>query len=90
LKRIFHRYEKWEDYIHKMYCDDLDDPSVDAAIAVLSNSIVLKEAMEYVANQWTHAAEVNLSNPHRNRQAWLGQAACAWLVHSSERSTKEA
>lgn len=90
MKRIYHRYEKWEDYRHQMYCDDLDDSSVDAAIAVLSNPIVLKDAMMYVAENWKNSAELNLSNTSRNRQAWLGQAACCWLVHSSERSTKEA
>lgn len=39
---------------------------------------------------WRIAAEANLSNVHRNRQAWIGQATACFFCGSAEHHTKEA
>ena len=88
MKRIFHRYEKWEDFKHGMYSDGVHENGISAAKSVLINLEVLDHAMWYVLNHWTNSAQLNLSNKSRNRQAWLGQAACCWLVHANENETK--
>ena len=40
--------------------------------------------------QWPKAAEVNLSNKSRNRQAWIGQATCCYMFGANEHQVKEA
>lgn len=90
MKRIYHRYEKWEDFRHGLYCDQISEAGIQAAKTVLSNNEILDHAMWFVLNYWVNSAQINLSNKSRNRQAWLGQAACCWLVHASENETKSA
>ena len=46
--------------------------------------------MKFVSLKWKYAAEQNLSNTSRNRQAWLGQAACCFNHGCSESLTKKA
>jgi len=46
--------------------------------------------MKLVARLWPVAAEANLTNTGRNRQAWLGQAAANMYCMAPEGSTKEA
>lgn len=90
MKRIYHRYELWECHKHKMYDDEIDENSIKCSYDILRNLEVLKDGMWYVSKHWVYSAENFLSNKARNRQAYLGQAACCWLVHSSEKTTKEA
>lgn len=90
MKRVYHRYEMWEDYLHKMYFPQVHPSGVTAARSILRDDVRLYDAMTYVANHWPVSAEMNLSNSSRNRQAWLGQAACCWMVHATEEETKAA
>jgi hypothetical protein len=95
MKRIYHHYELWEDWQHGMYAlgltrgDDRAMPAViEASRQLLINLPALRDAMQFVAFNWTHAAEVNLTNPNRNYQAWLGQAACCHHHGAPECLTK--
>lgn len=93
MKRIFHHYEKWEDWKDGLYRRTLtpaEDTIVSRAARLLRTPVMLKYAMTHCAFQWGHAADVNLSNSSRNRQAWLGQAACCYVVGASESLTKAA
>lgn len=90
MKRIYYRYELWEDYHNGMYEDGNSPDLVLRAMRLLSSVRSLIKAMRYVAFRWVCAAEMNLSNANRNRQAWLGQAACSYAHKVPENLTKEA
>jgi hypothetical protein len=40
--------------------------------------------MMSVVNDWKYSCEHNLSNTSINRISWVGQAACAYAINSSE------
>lgn len=90
MRRIYHPYDVWEDWQHGMYAIDISGAQarVELARELLASSSPLRVAMETVARTWRHAAEVNLTNPNRNRRAWLGQAACCWAHGVPEDLTK--
>lgn len=93
MNRIFHHYEKWEDWKDGLYALSVDNPDevmITRAARVLRNIDLLRWAMLRVIHLWTHAAEVNLTNSSRNRQAWLGQAACCYICGAPEDLTKAA
>ena len=92
MKRLWHHYETWEDWRAGMFREIRDqwiaDDLTRAAAGLLGNPPALESAMRYVAFHWPHAADQNLSNPSRNKQAWLGQAACCHAVGAPELLTK--
>lgn len=87
MKRVFHHYEKWEDWREGIYSANAPDPDEtlsSRAARLLSDPIMLGVAMRRAVERWPISAEVNLSNRSRNRQAWLGQAACCLVVGAPE------
>lgn len=93
MKRIYHPYHVWEDYLNGMYEEKKDEHKqerIEKSIELLKNSDELYDAMVYVSVAWTHAAEVNLSNKGCNRQAWLGQSACCYAVGATESEVRKA
>lgn len=91
ITRIFHPYEVWEDFREGMYKKTcfMDEAKMIADCEVtLSCPQWLEESMRFVAHAWKKAAEHNLSNTARNRQAWLGQAACCFSHGAPEYLTK--
>lgn len=92
MRRVWHHYREWEDWQCGFYADPPADTSglVAAAQALLSDPGRLKEAMRHVAFSWPCAAEHNLSDPSRNHQAWLGQAACCYAERVPESVTRQA
>lgn len=90
MKRIYHHYERWEDYKNGMYIDSDNEELIIKAIQLLSNQELFLTTAKIMLEQWSNSAEVQLSNPHRNKQAWLGQASCCFLFKVPENLTKEA
>lgn len=92
MERIFHHYNKWEDYHAGMYDESKDGRSerVKEAARILGTPEICREAMEKVINEWEKATEFNLSNAEINRKAWLGQAACCCYAGIHEDETREA
>jgi len=94
MKRIFHHYKNWEDWHDGLYrlsissADMAEEIIISRAARLLSEPDALLLAMTRVIDEWKIAAEVNLSNPSRNRRAWLGQAACCFLCGAPEDLTK--
>lgn len=92
MERIFHHYNKWEDFHAGMY-DEVKagrKERVKEAAAILGTPTICKKAMELVIAQWPIATEYNLSNAEINRKAWLGQAACSCYAGVHEDETREA
>jgi hypothetical protein len=94
MKRIYHPYWKWEDYhaglydLEKFYDEKQTELMAKSAKDILTNSdFFLKTALKVIV-EWKNSAEVNLSNSSRNRQAWIGQASCCYVLHLPEYITK--
>lgn len=92
--RIYYPFWLWEDFKHGLY--DIETTYNEKQVAeliqkakdLLSNSKLFEYAALKVIKEWKHSAEVNLSNPSRNRQAWIGQASCCYYWHIPEYITK--
>jgi hypothetical protein len=96
MKRIYHPYWKWEDYknglydLENYYDEQQTESMTYAAKEILTNSTYFLETALKVISEWHNAAEVNLSNNSRNRQAWIGQASCCYRLKIPEYITKYA
>jgi len=95
MKRIYHHYEKWEDYRNGMYDEVIGDEydeskMINDSIAVLSDQKLFHSVMMKILKVWKCSAEENLTNTGRNRRAWLGQAACCYHSKVPEIITKKA
>ncbi len=60
------------------------------AQSLLCNSELFEITSQKMVDAWPFAAEANLTNRSRNRQAWIGQATCCFAYGSAEHQTKEA
>ena len=94
MKRIYHPYQSWEEVPYGMYRMDIEslerDDLVNEAIYLLSNPDKLKLYMQFTIAEWPNSTEHNMTNPSRNKQAWLGQAACCLFAKVPEECTKQA
>lgn len=94
MKRIYHPYQKWEDYqngmydLLKEYTEEEEEQLARMVKDLLSNSRNFEYIATKVITEWINSAELNLSNPSRNRQAWIGQASCCYALKVPERITK--
>ena len=91
MKQVYHPFNKWEDYNFGMYertCFMDENELVNDCEVLLSCPEYLYECMTFVSHCWGYSAEHNLSNVNRNRQAWLGQAACCFAHGAPEYITK--
>lgn len=91
MDREWTHYKTWEDAKCGMYDSTC---FMDAETLILECETLLKcpewleEAMKFCAFSWTNSAKHNLTNINRNRQAWLGQAACCMTHGAPEYITK--
>jgi hypothetical protein len=90
MARVFYPYTVWEDYLAGMYRPPLGGEAVQASARLLSDPATLRVAMRGVVTRWTLSTEHALTDPERNRRAWLGQAACCLALGSPEQSTRQA
>lgn len=91
MKREWTNYNTWEDAKLGMYeftCFMDPEQLVLECETLLKCPQWLEEAMKFCAFNWNNAAKHNLTNLHRNRQAWLGQAACCMTHGAPEYITK--
>lgn len=96
MKRIYHPYYVWEDYLHGMYIPDskLTESEIEEytkkALTLLKDPVLFLRIGREMISSWTKAAEHNLTNTQRNRQAWIGQASSCYYAKSPEITTKYA
>ena len=93
MKRIFHRYEKCEEYSAGMWrkVPPQDRQQyVKASAELMLNPQMFRAAMIKAANEWKHSCETNLTAPTVNKRAWLGHAGCCIQAGSPEDLTREA
>lgn len=81
MKRIFHPWDKWEDYRHNFYGgvvkDFPKDDTLELYASLLRDLPRFEEALKVIILEWKHSCEHNLTNESMNRIAYLGQSACA-------------
>ena len=81
LKRIYHSYDKWEDFKAGFYSDysksELND-LWESVRYVFSDERTTDKYMRLVVLHWKISTEHNLTNTSMKRVAWLGQAACCF------------
>lgn len=84
MKRIYHPWNKWEDYRCNFYggVGTFDKTnSLQTYASLLSDLPRFESALKTIIDEWRHSCEHNLSNESMNRVAYLGQASCA-LVYN--------
>ena len=83
MTRIYHPYDKWEDFKHGFYGGMPYDKekTLDKYADLLRNINQFESALKIIILEWKYSCEHNLTNESMNRIAYLGQAACA-LVYN--------
>lgn len=84
MTRIFHPFDKWEDYKHNFYGGMLDydkTNTLETYASLLRDLPAFEEALKIIIDQWKYSCEHNLSNENMNRIAYLGQASCALVFN---------
>jgi hypothetical protein len=83
MTRIFHPYDKWEDYRHGFYggMDYPKDKTLELCASLFKDLPKFEAALKTIINEWHYSCEHNLTNEAMNRIAYLGQASCA-LVYN--------
>lgn len=93
MKRIFHRYEKCEEYAAGMWrkAPPQERPAyVKASAELMLNPQLFRAAMIKAAMEWKFSCEANLTAPTVNKRAWMGHAGCCVAHGAPEDLTREA
>lgn len=84
MKRLFHPWDKWEDYAHNFYGGVKEykkDNTLETYASLLQDIPRFEAALKIIIRDWKYSCEHNLTNESMNRIAYLGQASCA-LVYN--------
>ncbi len=82
MKRVFHSWDKWEDYQYNFYggVSTYDkDNTLELYANLLRDLPRFEAALKTIVTNWTYSCEHNLTNEAMNRVAYLGQASCALI-----------
>jgi hypothetical protein len=84
MRRVFHPWDKWEDYRHNFYGGVKPyekDNTLQLYASLLKDLSRFEAALKIITSEWKYSCEHNLTNESMNRIAYLGQASCA-LVYN--------
>lgn len=91
MKRIWHRYEKWEDLaMWRRVTVKEESQYLQAAIQFTSNAELYGSWMIKVTELWPISCEHNLTNTSTNQRAWIGHAATQMAIKCPEYITRKA
>ena len=93
MKQVYFHYSFWEDWKAGLYsCVDksMEPQLINNSREILSNIELFRSIMLKILKEWKYSSQMQLSNNSRNRQAWLGQAACCYSHKVPEYLTKAA
>lgn len=91
MKRIYHPYWLWEDYLNGMYISSIQENEnelIEKSIKLLSDINLFDKACSKVLKKWKYSCDENLSNKNQNRNAWIGAAACSITYGAREYITR--
>lgn len=92
MKRIYVKYNDWEDYNNGMYSlEKLKDEEkvIKQNVVFFNNEILFFNTGMKLLDTWVNSCNENLSNININRLAWIGQASCFLNHKSPEYLTKK-
>jgi hypothetical protein len=93
MKRIYHPYHLWEDWLNGMWRTISGGERKDMlvrAIEFTGNADLYGEFMLKVTVHWPIACEHNLTDLNINQKAWIGHAACCMAIGCPEDITRQA
>ena len=93
MKRVYHRYEKWEEVKAGMWesvTGKTRAKHLQQAIEFTGNAELYGEWMLNVITAWPISCEHNLTAIETNRKAWIGHAACCLAIGCPEDITRHA
>lgn len=91
MKRIYHHYEKLEEYHWGMWRNvpaEYRKFYIDRAAELMRQTARFRAAMLAASEQWPYSCEHNLTAKSMNRRAWLGHAGTCLAVDSPEDLTR--
>lgn len=83
-------YTDWECWQHGLYLPRLQEQEVAAAVGLLGDGSAFYAACRRVLSEWPVSATVHLSDRQRNRNAYLGAAACRLVADATMVETRVA
>lgn len=93
LRRIFHHFEKCEEYksnMWKVVPIETREQYTQAAAALMKDVSAFESAMMSAVDQWPNSCEANLTASSMNHQAWMGHAGCAIKLGAPEDLVRKA
>jgi hypothetical protein len=93
MKRIYHRFEKCEEYANGMWrgTEAAERAGfIGAAASLMRDPPAFRDAMIRAVNEWPFSCEQNLTASSINKQAWIGHAGCCIATQTPEDLTREA
>lgn len=91
IKRIYHHYEKWEDYKNGMWnkAEKKDEGRLlKLAIEFTGNHKKYGRAMQDVIREWKFTCEHNLTDNSINKKAFIGHCAVSYRLNIPEYITR--
>lgn len=79
MERIYHHYEKWEDWKCGFYDNctgEVKEELTKKVVEMFSSEDLTREFMSKVISDWPNSCEHNLTNEAMNKIAYIGQSAC--------------
>ena len=93
IKRVFHRWEKCEEYKTNMWRAvpiEERDNYVAASRNLMLDCEAFESAMRRAVDEWVFSCEAALTASTMNHQAWIGHAGCAINHNAPEDLTRQA
>jgi hypothetical protein len=93
IKRIYHSWEKWEDYKSGFYNNVSGKEKtimIKKVVEMFSSRELTEKYMDKVIHSWFYSCEQNLTNNGMNKIAYIGQAACCLFYGIPASVTMEA
>lgn len=94
MKQIYHPYHLWEDTKNGILNKNFNEIETENLTQQARELLCDEKEFYFIAwnviTKWVYASEQHLSNEHRNRQAWIGQASCCYKYKIPEHITKYA
>ena len=78
MKKVWHPYWLWEDYLAGMWSKVEKEGMMEQAIIFTGDHEAYGESMQMIVREWPYACQHNLTCTSMNRLAWIGHAACAF------------
>lgn len=91
FKRVYHHYEKMEEFHSVMWKQipvDEREAAVHRSADLMRDEYAFEAACDRAITEWPNSSEANLTASVINHQAWLGHAACCINHGASEDLTR--